>query len=436
MEDHLTPVLNHFSIETCHIAARISTDWQPLFEAFPNRIASLTLIQPLRVSVPTLKALSNRATILHTGPIITISGTEADLCASDVIHIPLQSGGALWDDVVKDHSLEVLQAILSAARKFPDAQPLNFPEQSKGYINGVSYTVVGSGPPLLLLPMGLAPTAWACLIQKLSKTFCVIQLGGTQLGFLPVLESRGASRGYRKMITSLTTEMEVKPGQSILEVGCGTAVVLRYLASQAPTAQFCGVDISPYLIEEATTLVNKDDLAMRISLQVENGEKLSFEDETFDAVFSTTVAEECNAERLLSEMVRVCKKGGAIGMIVRAEDLPFTLNLPLCKSDLDKFETRYDRELSLRQQKGGSCSSAALYRRFRMAGLSQVSYSPYLATFRNRKGALVRFVLDDFVNWGLPKAEAVRWKAAVETAVAEETFALSWPHHMAVGWKA
>ena len=50
--------------------------------------------------------------------------------------------------------------------------------------------------------------------------------------------------------------------------------------------------------------------------------KIPFPDNFFDAVYSVTVLEECDANQALNEIYRVVKPGGAVGTVVRAIDMP------------------------------------------------------------------------------------------------------------------
>ena len=58
---------------------------------------------------------------------------------------------------------------------------------------GISYRIRGAGPPLVLLPMFLAPSQWEPLAPRLSERYCTITLGGAALGAVAILESRGRS---------------------------------------------------------------------------------------------------------------------------------------------------------------------------------------------------------------------------------------------------
>jgi len=44
---------------------------------------------------------------------------------------------------------------------------------------------------------------------------------------------------------------------------------------------------------------------------------------------SSTVCDQSDADRMLAKIVRVMQPGGRIGIVVRAVDMPFWINVPL-----------------------------------------------------------------------------------------------------------
>ncbi|MGL5001204.1 MAG: class I SAM-dependent methyltransferase [Cetobacterium sp.] len=93
----------------------------------------------------------------------------------------------------------------------------------------------------------------------------------------------------------------------ILEVGVGSGAVLSYYKKDA---DITGIDFSVGMLELAREKAKKlelNDLKL-LEMDIEN---MSFEDESFDSVFSTCVF--CtvpNPEKGISEVYRVLKKGG------------------------------------------------------------------------------------------------------------------------------
>ena len=116
----------------------------------------------------------------------------------------------------------------------------------------------------------------------------------------------------------------------MLEVGCGSGVIMRELARQAAGGnRLIGRDVNPYLLREARALALHVGLLDQIDFGEGSGEALPFPNAAVDVALSSTVFEEGDADRMLAEIVRVTRPGGRIGIVVRATDMPFWVNLPI-----------------------------------------------------------------------------------------------------------
>ena len=70
------------------------------------------------------------------------------------------------------------------------------------------------------MPLLLSPSQWEPLLPALSEHYCTIVLGGAFLGSVAMLEARG--RGvYLGMIRTLLDIARIRPGEAVLDVGCG-----------------------------------------------------------------------------------------------------------------------------------------------------------------------------------------------------------------------
>ena len=424
-------LLSHLGLERAHFAARMPQDWQDFVASYPEQIASLSLLCPAFIDAPKLAPLAERLLLFSSG--IPRFGEESvnemdSLPAAK--HIPFANyENRLWTDIVREKSDIVFQAmqelIFASEVAISDARI-----EEAGEVAGITYRTAGSGPPLILLPLGLAPSGWEPLLPRLQEHFTTIVLGGAELGLIPMLEQRGLSWGYQKMMRNLFEWIELKPGETVLEVGSGTGVVCRWLAQETGGANpITGVDLNNYLMGEAKVLVQRENLESIIAFQEGNAEALPFADNSFDVIFSTTVMEEANAARMMGELIRVVKPGGRVGVVVRGTDNPFHINLPIS----DKLRSGFENQQTY--DEGERCATATLYRYFQQSTLTDVRFSPQLALFYNPFGVVEQFMMSGYIS-SLSDEDAAAWQAALVEANQDGTFYLAWPHHAAVGTKS
>jgi SAM-dependent methyltransferase len=103
--------------------------------------------------------------------------------------------------------------------------------------------------------------------------------------------------------------LEARPGDRLLDVGCGPGLLLGEAARRGVRA--CGVDLSAV----ALAMARKRTPAAGLGLC--NAERLCWADDTFDHVTSIGVFEHClDPGSTLAEMWRVLKPGGRICVMV------------------------------------------------------------------------------------------------------------------------
>jgi ubiquinone/menaquinone biosynthesis C-methylase UbiE len=113
------------------------------------------------------------------------------------------------------------------------------------------------------------------------------------------------SAGYHALIDDQAAEIvrRVGVGREVLEVGCGTGLVLQRVAQFARAAT--GVDLSPGMLARAR--------ARGLEVREGSATALPFPDASFDVVYSFKVlAHIPDIERCLAEMVRVARPGGHV----------------------------------------------------------------------------------------------------------------------------
>ncbi|GAB4032196.1 methyltransferase domain-containing protein [Spirosoma gilvum] len=126
-------------------------------------------------------------------------------------------------------------------------------------------------------------------------------------GYNPVLERRTVENGNRNLIKYL------KPGLSVLDVGCGSGAITRSIAEKTgPTGRVLGIDPSENLINQARQ--NVGDLP---GISFEQGDVYTFEtDERFDLVTcARTLQWLAQPEAALVNMQRLVKPGGHLAIL-------------------------------------------------------------------------------------------------------------------------
>lgn len=96
----------------------------------------------------------------------------------------------------------------------------------------------------------------------------------------------------------------IKPGDKILDIGCGKGFQLYELTQACPGVEVTGIDISSYAIENG-----KEEL--KGHLHVGNAADLPFDDNSFDFVFSINTLHNLHCydlDKALREMERVGRK--------------------------------------------------------------------------------------------------------------------------------
>jgi len=296
--------------------------------------------------------------------------------------------------------------------------------EGAGEVAGITYHIRGSGPPLVLLPLAFAPSQWTPVLPMLSARYCTITLSGAAVGMVAVLETRGRS-DYLRAVRTMLEAVPLRPGDRILEVGCGSGVLSRWLAQHTGRANpIVAVDLNRYLLHEAETLATTEGVHDIITFREGNAEVLPFGDNSFDVTMSATVMELLDAERMLREMVRVTRPGGRVGVVVRAIDMQSFVNVPV-RAELKMKIAALPNGLAGAR----GCADGSLYQRFRNAGLQDVQMLPQLATYAGARA----HAADERIEAALSPAELAEWHTAVTQAEAEGTFFIALPFHCAVG---
>ncbi len=235
IEERLIQLLRHLGIERAHFAASLPRDWEGLVDIHPDLIASLTLTCPMGINLSALRA--------GAPPMLVFAGDQgrpagetqravASLPGATLIMLPNYFSPP-WADPIADRTDEIRAVMLDFLARVDKERAAKAVTLSpvEGEIAEISYSIRGSGSPLVLLPLALAPSQWEPLLPALSACHCTITLGGSALGMVAHLEARAHS-GYLRLVRHLVDEAGLRRGQALLEVGCGSGALVRWLARQ------------------------------------------------------------------------------------------------------------------------------------------------------------------------------------------------------------
>ena len=432
--ERLTALWEHLGLGRAHVAAQMPGDIAGLAEDCPERLAGIVLCAPSRLDPAPFASVADRLLMIageHGLTSETTARAAARLAGAERFVLAGYDAPG-WADVVADRTGAILDRMADfldrlAARGCKADAPR--PVAAAGSVAGISYRLEGSGPALILLPFFLAPSQWAPAVPHLAQRFTVVTLGGRHLGGVAALEDRARAPTYRALFRTLIDLMAPRPGEAILDVGCGSGALDRLLARRLGGANpIAAVDSNPFLLREAAALAADEGLDAAIRFLPGNAEALPFADESFACVFSVTVLEECDADRAIAEMVRVAAPGGRIGIVVRSIDLPQWWSLDADAAIRSRIETP-PQSVGAR-----GVADASLYRRMRAAGLGDLVCFPSLVTLDRPDGPIWRY-REDHVLSQLSPDETRDWRAAREAARKQGLLFMAHPMHCAVGVK-
>jgi len=124
------------------------------------------------------------------------------------------------------------------------------------------------------------------------------------------LEVRGSTPAQVRLRRRFLRFVPVRAGERVLEVGCGSGVVVRDLAALVgPRGEVVGIDPSRSMVEAARALARTHALRRRMRWRVASG------DGRFDATLAVTVLlHVADPEAVVREMVRVTRPGGRVAV--------------------------------------------------------------------------------------------------------------------------
>jgi ubiquinone/menaquinone biosynthesis C-methylase UbiE len=111
--------------------------------------------------------------------------------------------------------------------------------------------------------------------------------------------------------------LRLRPGMTVVDVGCGTGGDLAELATLVGhDGHVIGVEINPELAARARDLVAENALTATVEVLCESGEALSLADASVDAIRADRALQYFpHPERALADMWRVLRPGGRLAVV-------------------------------------------------------------------------------------------------------------------------
>lgn len=146
--------------------------------------------------------------------------------------------------------------------------------------------------------------------SKQRKVHAVFENIAPKYDFMNSVISFRRHKAWRKFTMR---KMNVQPGQSSLDLCCGTCDWTITLAKASKTGKTVGLDFSRNMLDIGQAKVNKESLSDQITLVQGNAMSLPFEDNSFDYVtIGFGLRNVPDYEQVLREMHRVVKPGGLV----------------------------------------------------------------------------------------------------------------------------
>jgi ubiquinone/menaquinone biosynthesis C-methylase UbiE len=248
------------------------------------------------------------------------------------------------------------------------------------------------------------------------------------------LEARGRTPAHARLRRRFLKFVPVRSGERVLEVGCGTGVVVRDLAGLVGRrGEVVGVDASRRLLDRARALSRETARHTRIVWRVADAASLPFAANRFDAALAVTVIlHVADPLRVVREMARVTRPGGRVA--VQDQDFGMVAVTHPERELTERImrgvaERVYEEPHSGRRLPGLLRAAGLVDVRLRTDVYQDTTLEPWTKTFLERRAErAVRFGIVDV-------STAERWLDGFTEIVAAEAFVLTLNYYGAVGAK-
>lgn len=134
--------------------------------------------------------------------------------------------------------------------------------------------------------------------------------------FLPLYDPLTVLFGFARARRQMLARAELRSGERVLDVGCGTGTLLVALGQAHPGVEAVGIDPDPRALARADRKLRRARLA--VHLERGSADALGFEAGSFDCVLSSFMFHhlDATAQRgMLGEVFRVLRLGGRLELM-------------------------------------------------------------------------------------------------------------------------
>ena len=133
---------------------------------------------------------------------------------------------------------------------------------------------------------------------------------------LPLYDPLQRLLGISRIHRPLVDQAGIRPGQRVLEIGCGTGNLALLVGQLHPGAEVVGLDPDPKALARARRKAERRSLPVRFDLGF--AQELPYADASFDRVLSALMFHHLGPdekERALCEVRRVLEPGGSLHLV-------------------------------------------------------------------------------------------------------------------------
>ncbi len=246
------------------------------------------------------------------------------------------------------------------------------------------------------------------------------------------IEKRSSYSDQVKINLKFRDVLDPKPGEYVLDVGCGSGVITRLIAPLLkPGGNITGFDNSPDIISFARELAKKEDLTSVIQFKVGDAEDLPFSDKSFDSAFATRLLlHVISPQIVVEELIRVVKSEGKV-VLMDWDFETLTIDHP------NRVITRKILHWRTDHKDGNNWSGRQLYRLLNANNLKKINVYPVVSIVTDDNNSLTQSIrhaaTEALEHKVISEEEYNKWMLEFETRLRNNDFFASIGYFIAEG---